>query len=69
MEIVTAFMHSHVLSPIQVLEANMNQRNVADSTGDEQHEITPLIINNQYPAAAVNGGVVGDGDDDDRGEA
>ena len=63
-------MHSHdVFSQIQVLEANMNQRNMADSTGGEQHEMTPLIINNQYPPAAVNGGVVGDDDDDYRGEA
>lgn len=49
----------------------MNQRNVADSTanggGGEQHEMTPLIISNQYQAASLNGGVVGD-DDADTGD-
>ena len=46
------------------MEANMNQRNVAEPT--EQHERTPLIIGDQYPAAVMNGSVVSD---DDRGES
>ena len=42
-------------------EANMNQRNAADSAGGGQHETTPLIIGG-HNLMAVNGGVVGDND-------
>ena len=52
----------------QVLEANMNQRNAADSAaGGGQHETTPLIISDHSLMPSVNGGVVvgdnGDGRD------